>query len=131
MIKHTAGEVSSCFRLTPHHLCCQKTARQNVAMACQSLSHTTAKALTKYFPDNIDAQRMSIVIEIINNWYDVFNSRFSGNPLILKRPYGLHLEEHNAALYRMVNMMKNMLTVGKKNMQVFQKGVIMSTNVNP
>lgn len=128
LIKYTSSEVSSCFRLTPHHLSCQNAARQNVRMACQLLSHTTAKALTRYYPENDDALRLSLFIETVNNWFDVFNSRFTGEPLLLKRPYGLHLEEQNEALDKMVNMCKNMVPFGKKNLQVFQKAIIMSTN---
>lgn len=127
LVEHTSSEISSCYRLSLNHVNCVKTARQNVAMACELLSHTTAQALVRYFPENEEALRLSRFIQIVNAWFDIFNSRHCGSSLLMKRPYGLHLDEQYKALQEMIELCNNMLPIGKRGMQVFQKAIIMST----
>lgn len=69
----TSPEISSCHKLTQAHITCGKTQRQNVALAAQVLSHTTASALLsawrqKKMPLTLDT------IKKINAWFDIMNS---------------------------------------------------------
>ena len=41
-------DISSCYKLTKLHLNCEKTQRQNVKLAAQLFSNTTATALKHY-----------------------------------------------------------------------------------
>jgi len=68
---------SSCYKLTTAHLKCQKAdERQNVALAAQLMSHTTAIALIHYKPglDKSLAQNIGEFIELISNWFDMNSS---------------------------------------------------------
>lgn len=101
--------------------------RQNVAMAAQLLSHTSATALKRYFPTDKESTNLAEFIEIVNDWFDVMNSRTTAETLLLKKPYGIHIDQQNAALERMAQLVRTMIPCTKSTMQVFQKGIIMST----
>ncbi|KAK3924472.1 Transposable element P transposase [Frankliniella fusca] len=118
-------EVSSCFKLTERHLKCEKTERQSVRLAAELISHTTSTALRRYFPDDSDALNLAAVIEIINGWFDVFNS-YTLYDVPLKSAYGTHLDAQEKCLDDMSYLMSSMKCVGKTCLQVFQKAILMS-----
>jgi len=113
------SELKICHKLTQHHLDLKGSARQNVRLAAQTLSHTTATALKCF-----GKEKQAELIETINNWFDVMNSRteFDSNPL--KCSYGVHQNEQEASLLKMSNLMEQMRVRNRNGLFPFQKGII-------
>jgi len=144
LLKITDSEVSSCYYLTKNHLDCVKTQRQNVLLAAQLMSHSTGTALKHYLPgtDKNMAVNTGDFILLINKWFDVMNSSNACAAIPTKRPFGLHLEEQKTILQKVIKVFSNMRVMSKskgnanqtndeytlkKNMEIFQKGVIISS----
>lgn len=131
LVNYTDFELNVSFKISHAHLNCEKTQRQNVRLASELLSHTTATALKHY---NISLGRKLAIdtgnfIELVNSWFDVMNSYRANVPFFpIKCGYGLHLESQNFILDKMYDTVKNMLCTGKTSLQTFQKGILMSIN---
>lgn len=69
LLDFTDTEVSVCHKLKKDHLECQRSQRQNVALAAQLLSHTSATALLHYKPgdDKVLAENAGKFIEAVSN----------------------------------------------------------------
>lgn len=126
-------EISSCHKLSTKHLTCEKAERQNVALAAQLFSNTTATALRVYMPGSEKqlATNVSKFFQLTNHWFDVMNSYIPFPKVPSKNPYGKDLEIQNKTLNEMIDTMSTMRCISKKRktetfLQVFQKGVIMS-----
>lgn len=99
-------------------------------LAAQLLSHTTATALNRYNPGTNPSicDDLAKFIAETNDWFDVMNSHVAdvfGFPC--KGGYGLHELEQNAALDTFMHTVQTMRCCTKTSMQVFQKGIVMST----
>lgn len=147
LLKITDSEVSSCYQLTKKHLECVKTQRQNVALASQLLSHTVGTALKHYSPgfDKHLASNTGEFILLINKWFDIMNSSNVCAAIPTKRPFGLHIEEQKNILQNVIKTFSSMrvlpkltkskvyatesncLFKEKKSIEIFQKGVIVSS----
>lgn len=121
-------EISSCYKLTPKHINCEKFKRQNVLLAAQVMSNTVACALRRYEVCD-EAKRMSAAdfIKSTNDWFDVMNSRIPNSSLELQCGYGLHLINQRNSLLKYIKIIRDMKCVNKKVIQTFQKGIIMSS----
>lgn len=128
LIEDTRTEISSCYKLTPLHITCERTERQNVRLAAQLFSNTTATALKQYLPgpDKTTAAKTADFIQLVNNWFDIFNSYTPSASIPTKKPYGVNLETQDEILNAMLHTIKTMRCRGKNNLQVFQKAIIMS-----
>lgn len=133
LLNITSGELSVCHKLSKQHVVCEKSQRQNVSMAAQLLSHTTATALIHYKP-GVDKQlviRTSKFISQVNNWFDLMNSRIPGvYKTPFTAPYGdsCSFQQQSDFLDEFYNVILLMRCFGKKNLQTFQKGILMSIN---
>lgn len=128
LITHTNTEISSCFKLTPEHIHCEKSQRQNVALAAQLFSHTSATALKRYFSgENKNlAEKLADFVELIDNWRNIMNSYTPSESLQKKRPYGMVLKSQDETLNTMKKVFSTLTCCGKKSLQVFQKAIIIS-----
>lgn len=128
LINSTNTEISSCHKLTLHHVNCERTQRQNVKLAAQLFSNTTATALKQYQPgDNKKlAKDVGEFFQLVNNWFDIMNSFSLTTPIPSKKPYGTNLHQQNDILQEMLSVVSGMKCIGKNTLQVFQKGMIMS-----
>jgi hypothetical protein len=129
MFSRMPTEISSLFKLSAEeHLHCTNTERQNVARASELLSHTVAEALRKYI-DTPDAHRLADFIELVNNWFDLMNSRQTTAPENCKKPYE-NLDFQNKILDEMYDTILNMRCLGvheNKNVILpFQHGIARS-----
>jgi len=124
-------EVNVCHKLTPMHLTCEGSQRQNVKLAAQLLSHNTASALTRYqlIEDTKLNNNTANFIELINNWFDLANvAHPHDNSTPFKSPYGTFLKERNFLLNEVYETISQMRCVGKNCLQIFQKGILMHIN---
>jgi hypothetical protein len=126
-------EFTTAFKLTREHLHCYGQQRMSVSKAAQLISHTTATNLRLNYSDSVEAVRLADTIEIMSNWFDIFNSRKINQTIEIKKPYGFQLERQIAALdlaYNTITKMRTISKSGKKEnkMQVFQKAILFSIN---
>ena len=77
--------------------------RQNVRLATELVSHNVAVALNHY---QIDL-KLSKIIELMNNWFDLFNTRIKIESTPFKSPYGCdrYVAEQNSLLKEVVQLM--------------------------
>lgn len=133
LLTMTNTELSPTFKLTLNHLNCSKTERQNVRLAAELLSHSTAVALRKNFPpEDKEAYALADFVELVNSWFDVMNS-YSPNGKLYKKPYGLDLERQNQILDKMSEVILDIKCYNRKkqlqnSLQIFQKGILLSIN---
>lgn len=129
LLQRVSTEITVCHKLTTKHLNCEKALRQNVGLAAQLLSHTTATALLHYLPgsDKKLASDTGHFIELVSNWFDILISYTARETLCTKKPYGLNFEKQNEVLNSMTETVGSMLCVGKSTLQIFQKGILITT----
>jgi hypothetical protein len=116
LLKLTDTEVNVCYKLSKKHIECSGPQRQNVRLAVELLSETTAKAIGHYKPgvDPLLALNVASFISDINLWFDIFNSYAPYNKLSNKNAFGINLESQMAHLDKIIKLIENMKPIGKK-----------------
>lgn len=124
LIAQTDTEVSSCYKLRQKRLNCRQSERQNVSLAAQLLSPSTAMALKHYGPGPSSklANDVGNFIEMCNAWFDIMNSFYVNANIHTKKPNGLDLERQN----EIISCFQAIGCTGKTVLQTFQKGLLIS-----
>lgn len=128
LVTFVSTELSVCHKLSKEHVKCEGPQRQKVKLASQLLSHTTATALQRYQPisDTKLTNDTAYFIELINNWFDLANvAHPNDRKTPFTAPYGLFEEEQNRLLDEVYEIIFNMRCIGKNNLQLFQKALLM------
>lgn len=116
------------FKIGEEHLFVKN--KQNVKLAAQLFSNTTASAVMYLGENNIinsaNWKDISEMIKLFNDWFDVFNSNVPYDKIDEKCGYGLKIEKQTEILQNMSNYIKDVLVKGKKSMLPFQKGILIS-----
>jgi len=131
LVSFSATELSVCHKLTKEHLSCEGPQRQRVKLATQLLSHTTATALLHYklINDTNLNNDTAYFIELINNWFDLANVCHSNDKQTpFTAPYGLYFEDQDSLLNKVYETILDMRCIGKQNLQLFQKALLMNIN---
>jgi hypothetical protein len=63
-------------------------------------------------------------VRVVNDWFDVANSRRKFDPNPLKCAYGVNFDEQEKVLSEMATLMSTCLQVGSKKLLPFQHGII-------
>uniref|UniRef100_A0A182XQ36 THAP-type domain-containing protein n=1 Tax=Anopheles quadriannulatus TaxID=34691 RepID=A0A182XQ36_ANOQN len=114
-------EMTPLFKLTQGHLILSSQERQNVRRAAELLSRTTATCLRRYCAEE---KELADFIEVVDLWFSVSNSYSPNAKLHYKRSY-TGSDDQIKALDDMFEYVSNMRPVGKHNMQIFQKSILM------
>lgn len=130
LVSSADSKISSCHRLNENHIYCEKLQRQDVHLASQLLSNTTATALLHCKPgmNKKLTETTGNFIQQINAWFDIMNSVTPTASMPSKRPYGIELDTQNETLDKVYDTICNMRCNTKRSLQVFQKGMLMSIN---
>lgn len=130
LLELDSNELKVCHKLDKQHLECEGAERQNVRLAAQLFSNTTAKALELYKPVNDEnISNLSAFIASVNDWFDVMNTYVPEQSLqSSKCGYGLYEVEQNKCLDDMFTIVETMRCPGRKTMLPFQKGILLSIN---
>lgn len=129
LISQRKTEISSCHKLTSLHITCERSQRQNVTLAAQLMSHTTATALKRYLPGSNKelARNVGDFFDLISKWFDIMNSYTPSAKVITKVPFGRNLQDQMEILNEIKQTFKTMRVISKNCLQIFQKGIIIST----
>lgn len=99
-------EFNALFKLTSKHVTAHGSERQNVKLAAELLSHTTAVNLRRHFGEYEEACLLAEIIETVNSWFDVMNSYSLTQNVTSKKCYGVELEQQNKILDKMADLIK-------------------------
>lgn len=108
IINANTSEVSSVFKLTTNHLYVDLLKRQNVSLAAQLMSHTTATALRHYGTMTKTRTDLANFIELVDSWFSLYNSYFKYAKESKKNAYGTNLIEQNKVLSEIEELIKTM-----------------------
>jgi hypothetical protein len=130
LLRETDTEISSCHKLTALHLNCERAQRQNLRLAAELFSNTTSTSLLQYLPGENKNLGTDVgnFFQLVNNWFHIFNAYTPSGTVPTKKSYGLDLSNQNSILNEMKNTIGSMLCIGKRTLQIFQKGILISIN---
>jgi len=69
-----------------------------------------------------------VVIKLLNDWFDIFNSKSMYSEHSGKNAYSMNLEKQNAILREVTSFMYKLRVGSHKNLMLFQKGFIIRNN---
>ena len=125
------ADLKIAFKLTPYHLDVQGSERQRVRPAAQLFSHTTATAMmwgkSRSDEDYQETVSKAYAVQLVNDWFDVMNSRCLDFRNKLKVPLGRNIDEQMDVLNRMKDFLGKLQLIKKTNVH-FIKGIIASIN---
>lgn len=117
------------FKITQESLDVRGSNRQKVSTAAKLFSKTTARGVLwcgqQGFLKAHNFQITCEFLELIDSWFDVFNSKLLTNKFG-KEPYGINLQHQNKILNDVTEVMLRMKVGQKKNLLPFQKGFILN-----
>jgi hypothetical protein len=108
-------------KLKEKHFSCYGSERQRVSLAAQLLSNHSATALLLISPEKTDQAEF---VKLMNDWFDVSNSRRKNDNNVLKSGFGVSLEKQMAVIEKMVETMSQTRQIGSKKLLPFQHGII-------
>jgi len=119
------------FNLSRLHLDVKGSQRQSVKLAAQVFSRRNAKAIEycgkhKFLHNNW--QIMSKVLNLFNDWFDLFNCQSKFGKHSGLRAYGVDLQKQNIILEQMDELVNNMRTPKRSTLLPFQKGILLSNH---
>lgn len=130
IIIRSEHDLKTAHRLSHKHINVQGVQRMRVYLAAQLLSETTSKTIKYFGRDGLlkskDWHDTSEFIQLIDLWFDTFNSRSAITIKNSRKGYGLNLPEQEQTLHLVINTMKKMRVAGKNILYPFQKGMIVS-----
>lgn len=127
----SVADLKIAFKLTDEHLSVEAAARQKVKFATQLFSNSVSSAIRRCVMlgkcKNKYALQCADFIKIVNDWFDVFNSKVpeidSRNRI---KAFGLAVEEQNDIINKMNDNILQLRASGKKVLLPFQKGILLS-----
>jgi hypothetical protein len=116
------------FRLTQRHLDAKDQDAQNVRLAAQVFSKSTALALKYIFPEDAEMQELSEFILVVDEWFDTCNSRTKfDNTKPHRCALRVHWPKQKRALEKAIDVFTKLRAGRKKAMMPWQKGLLIST----
>ena len=129
MISYNTRDLKIPFKLEQKHLDAKGAERQRVSLAAQVFSNTTAKAIEWFglsgFLKCDYWKECSEVFKLVNDWFDLFNSKKKFDKNNKKNAYGLDVELQNETLNKMTTFIENMRVGSRKSLLPFQRGILL------
>lgn len=129
----STSDLSIAYKITHRHLQLKGSERQKVRPAVQLLSKSVATAIDYIGKNGFFSvepwQEVSNFVKLINDWYDVFNSKIkyvANDPS--KNAYGTELKTQRHLLHQVTNIISKMRVGKHQTLIPFQKGIILSNN---
>lgn len=122
-------------KLDRKHLDASGTERQKVSLAAQLFSHTTAQAIEWFGRNDFltceNWSECADFFELVDKWFDVFNSKYKNNKTACSSAYGINLQEQNQVLFDMSRYMETIRVGTHKGLLPFQKGILLNNRSLP
>lgn len=118
-----SNEMKMCPKLSFQHLHVKGRERQRVNLAAQLFSTHTAKAIRLLLPQE---QQCADVIELVDQSFDILNSRTPNNEKPLACGYGIHNKEQEACLRKFYALCERVRFGKSQHLLPFQKGFMKS-----
>lgn len=131
LVTLNSGELKIAFNLTKVHLDAKGNQRQSVKLAAQVFSRRNAKAIEYCAKEklltNENWQETANLLQLFNDWFDILNchSKFENRKGI--KTYGVELEQQDAILNKMSEVISSMRSPKRSTILPFQKGILLST----
>lgn len=130
VVARSKADLKATYHLSHRHIEVKGAQRMNVRLAVQLLSAKTSKSLA-YLGERglINAKTWSSTSEfiaLVNNWFDLMNSRVLFAANMYSSAYGA-TEMQKYLLEMVISVISKMHVFGKKHLLPFQKGVIISS----
>ena len=123
-------ELKVSFKVSEEHIDVSGPKRQNVSLATKLISKTTARSILWAGKNGLltyeDWQKASEVIELMNDWFDIFNSKLKFGYTSGQEPYGKKLSDQNKILDEVTSLIKKMKIGNHNKLIPFQRGIIMN-----
>lgn len=124
-----AGELKIAHKLSQAHLDVKGSQRQNVKLAAQVFSNTNALAIRwcgkQGLLKSLQWKQTADVLQIFNDWFDLFNSKCKYGHSNTSHAYGMNLKEQNTILDNMDDFIQAMRVGKRLTLLQFQKGIIL------
>jgi hypothetical protein len=108
-------------KLKEKHFSCYGSERQKVSLAAQLLSNHSATALQLISPEKKEQIKF---VKLVNDWFDVSNSRRKHDNNVLKSGFGVSLDKQMAVIDEMSETMSQTRQISSKKLLPFQHGII-------
>ena len=92
-------------KLSNLHVDCSGSSRQRVYLATQALSNSVSNTIQYLYPNDFDKLEKAKAIKIINDFFDICNSRVIKDPVSTKSAFGIDLPTQTLALKKMEDLM--------------------------
>lgn len=130
LLNISTSELTLAHKLTPQHLDLKGSMRQRVKPAVQIFSNSVAKAIQycgqrELMPKGSEWKEASEIIQIINDWFDLLNSRHKFNSP-RQNAFGTDLENQVNLLNKMSQLVSDIRIGRHKGLIQFQKGILIS-----
>nr|AAK08181.1 putative transposase [Drosophila helvetica] len=123
------SDVSILFKISENHLNVRSLDKQKVNLATQLFSNTTASSIRRCYSLGYDVENAcetSDLFKLLNDWFDLFNSKLStANCIQSTQPYGKQLPFQRDVLEKMSKIMSSEI-LGKSRKLPFQKGILVN-----
>ncbi|CAL8069003.1 unnamed protein product [Orchesella dallaii] len=120
LLKLDCRDYKVCYKLTSAHLTVEGRERQRVYYATQLISRSTALAMRMLCEDK---KEVADFIELMNDWFDIFNSRHPKDPV--RKPFGIDLDNQLRTLDLAYKEISAFRPIGKSKLP-FQSGMLIN-----
>ena len=115
-------------RVGERHLNVKGNLRQNVRMAAQIFSRKMSMAILHYCSGIPNVHQISELFEIVNDGFDVLNSRSSSDSVSARKPFGYYPHYHTTVLRRFEQLVRTIRFGYREELLPFQEGLLISIN---
>jgi hypothetical protein len=123
LLRRDRSELKCAFKLTSEHLNVKGKKKQRVFLAVQLFSRTTASAWKMAYPNKSPQAEF---IQLVNDWFDLSNSRNPREVLPSKKPFGLDFGAQSLILDRMEHAIIRLRVGHTTALYPFQRGMLIS-----
>lgn len=127
ILRFNKGELKIAHKLSHAHLEVKGSQKQKVNLAAQIFSNTNAKAIhwcgEQGLLKSTQWKETANVLQLFNDWFDLFNSKLKYGHSTTSHAYGMNLEEQNVILDNMDKFILAMRVGKRSTLLQFQKGI--------
>lgn len=129
MLNKQQLDLKVAFKLTKEHIYVKPKDKQNVKLAAQFFSNSTANALRFHGEKGLingNWKDTADILQLFNNWFDLLNSNVPYTSQAEKNAFGINLETQKKILEEMSTFIEDSRVFGSKTLLPFQHGILLT-----